>query len=92
MTNSSPGPNDINAKPTEKIKKYCVKETKILGFIFTSYGISEDMITKSATKIKNKCECWDKFRLNLLERIVIFKCLIFSKIQFVTNFLVIDKK
>ena len=72
-----------------KISGAVVNEDKTQ--ILHGHGINEKLIDNCVEIIKNKCEWWNKFRLNMLEKIVIFKCLIFSKILYVSNFLEIKK-
>lgn len=81
----------INGNISGELKKYVVEQTKILGIIFNHKGINNEMIENCIEIIKKKCDWWNKFRLNMLERIVIFKCLIFSKILYVSNFVEIKK-
>ena len=84
----------INKEKTELIdiqNKNVYKEMKILGVYFDNNGFSKNNFKLLLSKISKTIDIWNTIRLNMLERIVIVKTFILSKVWFLANFSFIDK-
>ena len=65
---------------------------KALGIIFDKNGVSEKKLENVITKIQTAINIWNKVKLNILERVVICKTFLLSKIYFFANFIKFDSK
>jgi hypothetical protein len=63
---------------------------KVLGIIFDKNGVSEKKLENVITKIQTAINIWNKVKLNILERVVIFKTFLLSKVF--ANFIKFDSK
>ncbi len=85
----------INRNKTKILKIGCDQETnemKVLGVIFDKNGVSEKNLENVITKIQTAINIWNKLKLSILERVVICKTFLLSKIYFFANFIKFDSK
>jgi hypothetical protein len=65
---------------------------KVLGIIFDKNGISENNLKIAKEKIIKAVNIWSSVKLSMLERIIVCKTFLLSKLYFFANFIYIDKK
>ena len=82
----------INSQDTEFEGIKFIKEMKILGIEFNEKGITDKNINIVIDKIKKALFIWDGVFLNTLERIIISKTFILSKLWYVSNFVCISEQ
>ena len=85
----------INKDKTKILKIGCDQEKnvmKVLGVIFDKYGVSGKNLENILTKIQTSINIWNKVKINILERIVICKTFLLSKVYFFANFVKFDSK
>jgi hypothetical protein len=69
-----------------------INSLKLLGIIFDRNGLSNENISKTVTKIEKGLCLWDLVKMNMLERIVVCKTFLLSKLWYIANFMVIGEK
>ena len=69
-----------------------VKEMKILGIEFNSRGITTNNINKVVENIKKSISIWDGVYLSTLERVIVSKTFILSKLWYLTNFVILSEE
>jgi hypothetical protein len=62
-------------------------EMKVLGVIFDRKGICQKNLELVENKLIQAINIWNTVKLNMLERIVVCKTFIFSKLLFILNFI-----
>ena len=85
----------INKDKTKILKIGCDQEKnvmKVLGVIFDKYGVSGKNLENILTKIQTSINIWNKVKINILERIVICKTFLLSKVYFFANFVRFESK
>lgn len=85
----------LNKFKTEIIKinqNQEIKSQKILGIEFDNFGIKRENVSKAINKIKQAIAIWNKVNLSLLERVIICKTFLLSKIWFVCNFIILKNE
>jgi hypothetical protein len=65
---------------------------KILGVEFNNKGITNNNINKIIENIKKLISIWDGVYLNTLERVIVSKTFILSKLWYITNFVCISEE
>lgn len=81
----------LNKEKTQYIRINCddnseSEDVKILGVLFNKQGISESNFSAMKNKISQSMYLWSTVSLNMLERIVVCKTFILSKLWFLANF------
>ena len=69
-----------------------IQEMKILRIEFNKEGITKNNINKAIENIKKSIAIWDGVYLNTLERVIVSKTFILSKLWYVTNFVCLTEK
>ena len=82
----------INSHDTEFEGIKFTKEMKILGIEFNDKGITKKNINIVIDKIKRALYIWNDVYLNTLEKIIISKTFVLSKLWYVSNFMCISEK
>ncbi len=68
------------------------EDIKILGVYYNKHGVSERNVKAVIDKVKSTIAVWSTVRQNMLERIVVCKTFILSKIWFIAGIMVVDEK
>ena len=82
----------VNSNDTEFEGIQFIQEMKILGIEFNNKGITNKNVNTVIEKIKKSFHIWDGVHLNTLERIIISKTFILSKLWYVSNFVCIPEQ
>ena len=69
-----------------------INSLKILGIEFNRNGVSKNNIIKAIENLSKSVNIWKTVKTNMLERIVICKTFILSKLWYVVNFLILEEK
>ena len=67
------------------------EDVKILGVLFNNNGISQNNLNIVKNKITQSMYMWNTVKLNIIERIVVCKTFLLSKLWFMLNFVVLSK-
>ena len=65
---------------------------KILGIQFNNKGVSKNNINKAIENIKKSVLIWDGVVLNTIERVVVSKTFILSKLWYIINFITLTQE
>lgn len=69
-----------------------VSELKLLGVLFNKFGISDENLKKTESKIAQTLGMWYCVNLNTLERIIVCKTFALSKLWYIASFMIIPEK
>jgi hypothetical protein len=69
-----------------------INTLKILGIEFNNKGVTINNIQKVLENIKKSVAIWDGVRLNIIERVVVSKTFILSKLWYIINFITLSEE
>jgi hypothetical protein len=82
----------LNSKFREYNGIKFINTLKILGIEFNHKGVTRNNVDKILENIKKSVIIWDGVRLNTLERVVVSKTFILSKLWYIINFIKLSEE